>query len=455
MLKLDQKPWVVIIGRPNVGKSTLFNRLIEEEKAIVSEIPGTTRDLISGQCFWRDQRFTLVDTGGLEIIEPKKIKKITPERIKTLEDLGWLVEKRILALIKETDLIVFLVDTKTGPLPQEKKIALVLKKLKKPVLLVANKADNPDLREKAWDPAWQRLGLGQPLPVSAANGSGTGDLLDEIVKLLSHAGQVAGLSAGEFELEPIKISIVGKPNVGKSSLLNALLGEERVIVSELPYTTRESIDTLLRYQNKSFLLIDTAGLRKKSKIPPGTERLSAKRTLASLKKSDIVFLVTEVQKPITAEDRRLAGLAEEQLKGLVIIANKWDLIKNKSTKTQNQFIKYYYQQFPNLSFVPIAFVSARTHEKVNQLLDLALEIKGTMEKIIEPKELAEIIKPFPRTLALNQIKQVGINPPTFLIISRAKPPFPPYLARALEKALRKKFDFLGTPIKVIIKSTRR
>jgi len=464
MMKLDQKPFVVIVGRPNVGKSTLFNLLIEERKALTSEIPGTTRDIITGKCSWRDKEFTLIDTGGLEIIEPKKIKKLTREKIEQTKNLSLIIEKKIFSVLKEVDLILFLTDIKNGPLPQERKVALAIKRFQKPILLVANKADNPRLRERINDPNWLRLGLGKPIPVSAANGSGTGDLLDEIIKQIPFPPKLE--KEGTFkiygepsrtiitEIPPIKIAIIGKPNVGKSSLLNAILGEERVLVSEMPYTTRESIDTPFEYQNQSFLLIDTAGIRKSGKIPPGIEKISVERALASIENSDIVFFVTEVNKPLTTQDRHLAGLILEKEKGIVIVANKWDLIKEKNIKTQKKFIKYYYQYFPYLSFAPLAFTSALTREKVKKLLDLALKIKKEREKLIEKKELNKIIKSFPKILKLKEIKQIETNPPRFLIKSEAKPPFPTFLQGALEKKIRQKFGFLGTPIKVIIKSLK-
>lgn len=462
-MKLDQKPYVAIIGRPNVGKSTLFNCLIEEKKALVSEMPGTTRDIITGKCFWQGKEFTLVDTGGLEIINPKKIKEITAEKIKSVKNISLLVEKKILSLLKEIDLIIFLTDVGDGPLPQEKKISLLLSKLGKPIILAANKADNPRLREKARDPEWLRLALGSPLPLSAANGSGTGDLLDEIIKTLTFPQKLEKEEAPEkiygepgrtIETKPIKIAIIGKPNVGKSSLLNALLGEERALVSEMRYTTRESIDTLFLYQNQPFVLIDTAGIRKRGKIVPGIEKISVTGAIESIKNSDIVFFVTEAHEPLTVQDSHLAGLILEKEKGVVIIANKWDLVKKKDTKIQKKFIEYYYAHFPYLAFAPLAFTSALTGEKVKKLLDLVLEIKKEREKEIPKKELNKIIKPFPRSLALREIKQIGVNPPKFLIKSWARPPYPKYLKGALEKKIRSNFVFLGTPIRVIIESLR-
>jgi GTP-binding protein len=444
-MKLGPKPIVTIIGRPNVGKSTLFNTLIEEKKSIISDIPGTTRDFITGKCSWQGQDFTLVDTGGLEIIEPQKIKQLSKEQIPNSKKLTSLIEKKNLSLLQETDLILFLIDAKIGPLPQEKTLALVLKRLNKPILLVANKTDNQKTRKEIIKNKsdWLRLNLGEPIAVSAVTGSGTGDLLDEVVKKIISPEQeiITGI-------EPIKIAIVGKPNVGKSSLLNAMLGEERVIVSEMPYTTRESIDTFFEYKNQPFILIDTAGIRKKGKISPGIERESIKKSLASIVDSDIIFLVTETQDPITVQDARLARAILDSGKGVAIIANKWDLIRNKDTNTQNKFVKYYYRQFPQLSFAPLAFISAMTKEKVNNLLDLAMEINQERGKQADPDELFKIIKTFPKEHKLKSIRQIGIKPPRFLIESRAKPPYPDYLAPSITKRIREKFSYMGTPINV-------
>jgi len=457
-MNLGPKPYVLIIGRPNVGKSTLFNRLIEEKKAITSEMPGTTRDILASLVSWQGRDFTIIDTGGLDIILPKKLKSLSENKIKKMDDLAGIVERKIYEVLKEAELVLFVTDANDGPMPQEKKISLVLRKLGRPIILVVNKADNPGRRTKATSRDWLTLSFGEPTPVSAINGSGTGDLLDQIVAKLPAKEPEATTEtvAPLIKPRPIKIAIIGKPNVGKSSLVNALLGEERVLVSELPYTTRESIDTYFEYKDQPFILIDTAGIRKKGHIPHGgVERDSVKKSLGSVKDADIVFLVTEVDKRLTVQDSHLAGLIVDNNKGIVVIANKWDLIENKDTNTQTKFIDYYYTYFPYLSFAPLAFVSAKTHEKTGKLHDLAIEIYNERKKMADEETLYKIIKSISKDMKLRTIKQVGINPPQFLIKSNRKPPYPGYLVNAIEKKIRQSFDFLGTPIKVIIESTRR
>lgn len=453
MLSTNQ-PTIAIVGRANVGKSTLFNRLLGRPKAIVSPIAGTTRDRNYGRALWRGQELILVDTGGLEDVAVGRI--IAKE-----------VRKQVDIAIRKADLIFFLVDLKEGLLLQDIKISKFLKKLAKPVILVGNKADTLQIRATAEDKEWLKLNFGKPLPISAITGSGTGDLLDAALAVI---GTLKIKPTPSPQLAPlIKIAIVGKPNVGKSSLLNALLGEERVLVSEIPFTTREPQDTLFVYKNQPLLLIDTVGIRKKAKIEPGLEKIGVKRSLAAIERADVVLFVTEAHVPLTTQDKHLAQLILKKNASLIILANKWDLIPQKDPQTINRFTDYYRRFFPYLNWAPILFISAKTGEKVKKILDLILEIKKERDKLLEPKELEHFLK---TTLAKHwaiihrkkkisqrpkilDLKQITTAPPKFQLITTSKEAIPEAFIKFIEKQLREKFKFIGTAIKLEIKQLKK
>ncbi len=444
----NHQPVIAIVGRANVGKSTLFNRLLERPKAIVSPIPGTTRDRNYGRASWRGEELILVDTGGLEDIA---IGKIIAKEVKKQVDIA----------IKKADLIFFLVDLKDGLLPQDLKISKFLKKLAKPVILVGNKADTTALRAEAENKEWLKLNFGKPLAVSAVTGSGAGDLLDAAFATLKTLRIKKPTPSTPFA-RPIKVAIVGKPNVGKSSLLNALLGEERVMVSEIPFTTREPQDTLFIYKDQPLLLIDTVGIRKKAKIEPGLEKIGVKRSIAAIERADIVLFVTEANEPLTAQDKHLADLILEKNASLILLANKWDLIPEKKPKTINLFTDYYRRFFPYLTWAPILFISAKTGEKVKKILDLILEINQKRNKFLTPEELEKFLKTalakhwatIHRKKKISQrpkilgLKQIATAPPKFQIITASKETIPEAFIKFIEKEIRKYFDFLGTPIKM-------
>jgi len=440
-------PIVAIIGRINVGKSTLFNRLTEEKKALVSKIPGTTRDRNYGECFWRGRNFILIDTGGLVKVESQKLK------VKNIISFKEKIQQQTKIAIKKADLILFVVDIQDGILSEDKQIANILRKSKKPVVLALNKADNIKLRNMANEPEFLKLGFGVPCPVSALNGIGTGDLLDEVVnKLRPQEKQMIGKQI-DF---PTKISIIGKPNVGKSSLLNAILGEERVIVSDIPFTTREPHDIFISYKNNPLLLVDTVGMRKKTKVKLFLEKEGFKYSLQSIKKSDIVILVIDISVKIGVQEKKLAGRLKDLEKGIIIVANKWDLIPSKNTMTIKVYTRYIQSCFPFLSWAPIIFVSAKTKQRVNKILDLILEIKKEREKNLEPKELDKFIRKLIKTqkppTKILGLAQTGIKPPQFTLnIAKKKTLFPVFYLNIIEKKLREKFGFIGTPIKIIIK----
>jgi GTP-binding protein len=444
-------PRIAIVGRANVGKSTLFNCLIEKPKALVSSVAGTTRDRNYGSCFWRGKELILIDTGGL---------------VRHLEEE---TKKQVDIAIAEADLILFVVDLRGGLVNEDRQFAKLLLKTKKPIILVGNKADSFALRERAEEPDWLKFGLGKPAPVSAVNGSGTGDLLDEIISKIKKLKIKSKPQKISLIAPPIKVAIIGKPNVGKSSLLNAILGEEKVLVSEIPFTTRQPQDTIFIYNDQPFLLIDTAGIRKKTKIEPGLEKVGVKRSVRALEGADVALLVTEAHLPLARQDSHLAGLILEKKTGIIIIANKWDIVGQKDTKITNRFTNYYYQYFPYLKWAPILFVSAKTREKVKNILDLVLKVKNEREKNINKEELEQFLK---NTLKIHEavihkigrpkerpkiigIKQTGTCPPHFLLYTLSKKILPEAFIKFIEGRLREKFGFIGTPIEMEVKQIKR
>lgn len=459
-------PTVVIIGRINVGKSALFNRLTETGKALVSPVPGTTRDYNISQVSWQRKTFNLIDTGGVNIdILKHSIQALLPGK-KSKKLLGInTIEKEIISQTKEAlakaDLILMIVDGRAGLLPEDKELALILKKIKIPVLLVCNKIDNPRHRHQINE--FFKLGLGQPWPVSAINSSGIGDFLDELVKLIK--GQPGRPKKIEKE-SAIKVAIVGKPNVGKSSLVNAILGEKRVIVSPIPQTTREPQDTEIDYHRQKIILIDTAGLRKTAKIEPGSlEKMATKKSLAMINSADIVLLVTEANQPLAKQDQHLAGLIKDSKIGIIIIANKWDLITEKSKNFDKQIINHYQRYFPHLAFAPIIFISAKTGHNVDKILDLILAVDQERKKEIPQEELEKILKKLVKKHWPAQAKglkrphiysiiQTWINPPEFTVTIGPSQTIHFSYIRFIENQIRQNFGFTGVPVKIKVKTLK-
>ena len=440
---------VAIVGRVNVGKSTLFNKLISEKKAIVSPFSGTTRDRNYAICSWRKLDFSLIDTGGLE---------------NSKENINKAITEQIEKAITEADLILFLVDSKTGLMPFDNKIVKLLQKNKKLILLVTNKSDNEKLRNNIAE--FYKLNIGDPIPISAKSGSGTGDLLDEIVKILN---KLKKSNKRKKEIAPdkiIKTAIIGKPNVGKSSLINSLVGENRVIVSSQAHTTRDSQDIELTYNKQKILFIDTAGLRKKSKkTVDAFEKQSVEQSLKSIEKVDIVLFMSDISKKLTFQDKHLLDKIIKKGKGIILIANKWDLIPNKDTTTAKEYINYYRKFLSFLKWAPLLFISATKKHKINKVLPTIISVFKEKNKTITDNALDKLLKSIVKKHKpsrgkgtkhpyIYSIKQVDTNPPTFAVKTNYKAIMQASYLKFIENNLRYKFSFQGTPIKLFIKKLK-
>ncbi len=431
-------PIVAIVGRPNVGKSTLFNRLVGERRAIVDDIPGTTRDRLYGTSEWNGRPFTLVDTGGLEF---GPADEVSQGIISQAEEA-----------IESADVILFLVDAREGPTAVDYDVADLLRRTDKPVLLVANKADNP---ERTFDVVeFYQLGMGEPIPVSSIHGYGTGDLLDEVVK---------GFPLGEEVEEEagVRLAIVGRPNVGKSSLVNSLAGETRVMVSQIPGTTRDAVDTLIEYSGTQVLLVDTAGIRRRGRVEQGIEKYSVLRAIQAVERCDVAALVIDAVEGLTAQDTHVAGYILDAAKGMMVVVNKWDLLK-KGPTTMVEYTRQLRQELRFLDYVPFLFTSALTGQRVTKILDTAMTIAKEREKRVPTPVLNDamqeaFIKHSPpsgrgKTLKLLYVTQGGVNPPTFIFfVNDPRLVHFSYL-RFLENEIRARFGFEGTPIRTIFKA---
>ncbi len=448
----DQKiPTVALVGRVNVGKSSLFNRIVEKHHALVSDIPGTTRTRNIAVASWRGKNFRLIDTGGLTF----------SDEIALEED----IIKQTEIAIKEADVIIFVTDIQAGILPQEKELAKrLLRNLKnKPVLFVANKADNISLYSRIYDQEWLQLALGKPLPVSAANGSNVGDLLDLVYKEL---GKLGVRPKKAREVQPIKVAIMGRPNVGKSSLFNKLIGEERVIVSAMPHTTREPHDTLVEIDGQHLLFIDTAGIRRKTKVAGELEKFGIQKSIATISKSDIVLLVLDATEPITDQDQQLAGLLREHTRSVIIVLNKWDRSEDNSDEFRNKVKKDIYASFPHLRFSPIIFVSAKTGYRAHQIFPLIKQAWDARQIVIADEILKDFLK---RTIKKHLptrglgvrhpkilgITQLGYNPPMFDIKVKAGTSMHISYVHFIENRLREEFGFFATPIVMKLSKLKR
>lgn len=432
------KPIVAIIGRQNVGKSTLLNRLAGKPIAIVADLPGTTRDRIFANVSWQGVEFIVVDTGGLE-----------PEPKSTITQA---VKAQVEIAITEADVIIFLVDVRDGVMPSDQEIADMLRQVSKPIVLVANKADNAKLETEAVE--FYQLGLGEPLPISAYHGRGTTELLDRIITLLPVPSPV------KAEPEIMKVAIVGRPNVGKSMLLNAILGEVRAIVDDIPGTTRDAIDTLFDFDDQSVLLIDTAGIRRRGRLGMGVERYSVIRALRAIDRADIVLLILDATELLTAQDKHIAGYIQQAAKGIVLVINKWDLVVDKNPTEYDRYIR---SQLKFMPYAPIMYTSAKFGQGVNKLLPQVCQIYQERLKRLPTAEVNSVVQQAVATHILprsgsKQLKvlyatQAEVNPPTFVFFVNDTKLIHFSYQRYLENKLRQAFGFVGTPFRLIFRGS--
>lgn len=435
--RVSSKPVVAIVGRQNVGKSTLLNRVLKKRMAIVSEIPGTTRDRIMADVTWNDVPFILVDTGG---IPPKAESEIDQAVMQQIDEA-----------LGTADIIIFLTDVKEGVTPYDSEIAARLHRTGKPVLLVVNKVDNAKLEADVAE--FYRLGLGEPIAISAYHNEGMDELMDKIVSLLPEKKVVEEMAPG------IKIAIVGRPGVGKSLLLNALLGEERAIVTGKPGTTRDTIDSLVDFQGQNVLLIDTAGIRRRGQIAPGVEKYSVIRSMEAIDRADVALLVLDATEAATAQDTHIAGYIKDAWKGIVLLVNKWDLVDQR---TEKEYTKRIGEEFNFAPYAPVLFISAKTKWGLEEILPEAIAVFHEREKRVPQDELNDVflkainahVPPHAgkKQLKLFSAAQTGINPPTFTFYVNDPTLLHFSYQRYLENQLRAAFGFTGTPMRLDFKA---
>ena len=433
------KPLVAIVGRPNVGKSTLFNKLIGRRLSIVEDTPGVTRDRIYADAEWLTHSFTLIDTGGIE-----------PES----EDIIAVQMRRQAELAIETaDVIVFLVDGREGMTAADEEVAAMLRKSNKPVVLAVNKLDAPKFNDAIYE--FYSLGLGDPIIISAGQGLGLGDMLDEVCAHFPEEVEEEGE-------HPLNIAVVGKPNVGKSSLVNAILGEERCIVSNIPGTTRDAVDTAFTLDGEPYVLVDTAGIRRKRAVEDETiERYSVIRSLAAVRRADVVLIVVDSEQGLSEQDVKIAGYVHEEGKPSVLVVNKWDLIE-KDTNTMNQFKKDMQVDLAFMDYVPFLFISAKTGQRVNKLLSAAKESYAQSVRRIKTGLLNDVVNEAismteppamsGRRLKIYYATEVSVQPPTFVFFVNDEALVHFSYRRYMENYFRKTFGFAGTPIKIIFRT---
>jgi GTPase len=428
---------VAIVGRPNVGKSTLFNRIVGKKDAIVEDTPGVTRDRIYGKGDWNGKYFMLVDTGGF-----------VPRSEDTIERA---VREQAMIAIDEADAIIFLCDGRDGVTPFDNDIGTILRTSNKPITLVINKCDNPLQDANSFE--FHGLGLGEPFPISSLNGRNTGDFLDDVVEKL------AQMENEEDDIR-LKIAIVGRPNVGKSSISNALSGTNRSIVTDIPGTTRDAIDSIIKYYGEEIVLIDTAGLRRRAKIQENIELFSILRTARAIERCDIAVVVLDSQLGLEDQDKRIINQVEEARKGIIIAVNKWDLVE-KDSKTAEKYTRAIHDLIRTYDYVPVIYISALTKQRITNILKIAIDIKKLRETRIPTSLLNKTLLPeFERTsppaiqgkdLRINFITQVKIEPPVFAFFCNQPLLIPESYKRFMEKKLREHFGFEGTPVSFIFR----
>jgi len=439
---MDNRPIVAIVGRPNVGKSTIFNKLTGTKISIVEDTPGVTRDRIFGEVEWLNKYFTIIDTGG---IEPESDDIIVSQ-----------MRNQAMLAVDMAHVILFVVDGKGGLTAADREVADILRKTHKPVILVVNKIDSKGQWDNVYD--FYELGLDQPFAVSGANSIGLGDLLDEIVKNFPE-----GLNT-EYDEDVIKVAITGKPNAGKSSILNNILGEDRVIVSPIAGTTRDAIDTYFEQGDNKFLLIDTAGIRRRSKVYENVEKFSVIRSMSAVDRADVVLIVIDATEGVTEQDTKIAGIAHDEGKACIFVVNKWDLVE-KDNKTMGNYKMSIREKFPFMTYAPIVFVSAVTNQRIGKILETVVYVSSEQNKRVSTSVLNQVIA---EAVMLNQppsdkgkrLKiyygtQTGVKPPTFTLFINDKELTHFSYTRYIENRLRENFGYEGTSIRIEYKQKRR
>jgi len=434
------KPIIAIVGRPNVGKSTLFNQIGKKRLSIVDDMAGVTRDRIYMDATWLNREFTLIDTGGIEI--------------KTADKMFNAIKIQVKIAVEEADAIIFVVDGRSGVTLEDENVAKFLRGSKKPIILAVNKIDGINLEQDAFE--FYKLGLGEPIGISASNALNLGDLLDAVIKNLPEDEKNPSKDDDE-----IKIAVIGRPNVGKSSLVNKMLGEERVIVSEMPGTTRDAIDTHFFMDGTKFTLIDTAGMRKKSKIDEPVERYSVIRSLRAIDRADVVLMLIEAPVGVTEQDKKIAGYAHDSGKGCVIVVNKWDIYPNKHDRSTNRFTDELRERLGFLQYAPVVYISALTGQRVERVTELVKFVAEQQSMRIQTSVLNELIRdavavnPPPskkgKSAKIFFVTQAEICPPRFIIFVNEPELLHFSYLRFIENRLRESFGFEGTPLKFFVR----
>ena len=436
------KPIVAIVGRPNVGKSTLFNQIGKRRVSIVDDMPGVTRDRIYMDAEWLNHTFTMIDTGGIEFEDDDHILKS--------------MRQQALVAMEEADVIVFVVDGRAGLTTADEEVGRMLRNTKKPVILAVNKIDSPQLEAGVYE--FYSLGLGEPMGIAASNSLGLGDLLDAVVAAFPEN------NGEDKEEDEISIAVIGRPNVGKSSIVNALIGENRVIVSNVPGTTRDAIDTHFVSDNIKFMLIDTAGMRRKGKIDEAIERYSVMRSLRAVDRADVVLMVINAEEGITEQDKKIAGYAHESGKGVIIVVNKWDVFPDKDDKSTLRFTEDLRDEIGFLQYAPVLYTSALTGQRIHRITELVKYVADQQSMRIQTSVLNELIRdavsvnPPPshrgKQLKIFFMTQADIQPPKFIIFVNDPELMHFSYLRVLENRLRESFGFEGTPLKLIVRGRK-
>ncbi|EAC2424848.1 ribosome biogenesis GTPase Der [Listeria monocytogenes] len=434
------KPVVAIVGRPNVGKSTIFNRIVGERVSIVEDVPGVTRDRIYNSAEWLGKEFNIIDTGGIDLSDEPFL-----EQIRAQAEIA----------IDEADVIIFITNGREGVTDADEQVAKILYRSNKPIVLAINKVDNPEMRDQIYD--FYSLGFGEPYPISGSHGLGLGDMLDAV------RAHFPKEEEEEYPDDTLKFSLIGRPNVGKSSILNALLGEDRVIVSDIAGTTRDAIDTTYTFDGQDYVMIDTAGMRKRGKVYESTEKYSVLRAMRAIERSDVVLVVINAEEGIREQDKRIAGYAHDAGRAIIIVVNKWDAI-NKDEKTINVWTEDIREQFQFLSYAPIVFVSAKTKQRLNNLFPLINQVSDNHSLRVQSSMLNDVISdavamnPSPmdkgKRLKIFYTTQVAVKPPTFVVFVNDPELMHFSYERFLENRIREAFPFEGTPIRVIARKRK-